>query len=362
MSTTYRVLFLPLLVSLALHLILLAEPQLLMRMLSRGVQAQEAIGPMLQVSLVAPAQQAAGNPVAGGEGAGAEGRFVEYPESASSASSPTEIAEAASRANRELVTAIPALAPAPEAGHPSGAIADLQLRPVLQETSMNRESALSERTLPRQGELTYDLYWSKDRWRVGKASHRWSTDRAGHYRLSSESKTTGLFALLQPLTISDESYGQLSDRGLTPSLYVTRANDEASAEVYFDALANRIRFYSKTVPRLAHAVDGRVFDKLSFLYQLYLRPPQERIFSVMITLGYRVETYVIESVGEEEIDTGLGRLSAVHLRRTGLGPEDDHVEVWLAPAMDFLPVKLLFFNSRGQYYEQTINSVSYAAG
>ena len=359
-----RALFLPLMLSLVLHFALFAEPLWLMRIVSPRVQSPDAVEPMLQVSLVAPARQQPLLQFARGE---ESGDSVDDEDTGSG-----EALAAASPAPPELAgppsLASPGLERQDQEGVLNAAIgrtgagAESPPRPVVREPAENRGSNSNERRLPQQGELTYSLYWSKDRWLVGKAIHRWSVDSGGHYTLSSESKTTGLFALLHPLTISDETHGYLTDQGMAPFHYVTRANDEPAATVHFDRQTSRIRFYLNNVPRLTAAVDGKVFDKLSFLYQLYLMRPQERTFTIMITLGYRIEPYVIETVGEEQIETGLGSMNAVHLKRINLGPGDDHVEVWLAPAMDFLPVKLLFFNDRGQYYEQSINSVRSAAG
>lgn len=219
----------------------------------------------------------------------------------------------------------------------------------------------SERRLPRAGELSYDLYWSESHWLAGTATHRWSIDDQGHYTLSSESMTTGIFALLNPLTINDETTGQLTGRGLSPSRFVTRSNAGAPAEVRFDWQNRRITF-DNNLDNRAESIDGDVYDKLSFIYQLYLMQPKEKTFSVSITLGYRLELYLIEIIGAEEIETGVGTLNTVHLKRVNAGQGDNHVEVWLAPTMDFLPVKMRFFNDRGQYYEQIISSVQYQPG
>lgn len=363
----YRALFLPLMLSLALHLVILAEPLLLMQILSLGVHSPNVVEPTLQVTLVSPVEQLPLLQVAHGKKSGDSIRSEDTISrkdllTDAPVSSLPELVEPVSPANTKLDTRNPTVVLNGAGTEPSSASVEMPLRSASGELSETPNAILNERKLPQQGELTYDLYWSKDHWLVGKATHRWATDSQGHYTLSSESKTTGIFALLSPLTIFDETYGQLTDQGMTPLRYVTRANDEPRVEVQFDWQAKRIRFYSNKVQRLALPLDGKVFDKLSFLYQLYLMRPKEPIFSVTITLGYRIEQYVIESIGEEEINTGLGSMNAVHLRRMNAGPGDDHVEVWLAPAMDYLPVKILFFNNRGQYYEQSINNIRYAAG
>jgi len=353
--------------SLALHLILLAEPLLQMRILSLGVHSPNVIEPTLQVTLVSPIEQqpllqVASEEVSSDSITGEDTRSREDISAKLPGSAMPELVEPESPASSKLDVRNPTAMPNEGSTEPSSTGAELPLRSAFREPAENRENNPAERKLPRQGELTYDLYWSKDHWLVGKATHRWSTNSQGYYTLSSESKTTGLFALLHPLTIFDETNGKLTRQGMTPLRYVTRANDEPAAEVQFDWQASQIRFYSNSVKKLALSLDGKVFDKLSFLYQLYLMLPKEDTFSVAITLGYRVESYVIESVGEDEIDTGLGSLKTLHLRRTNVGPGDDHVEVWLAPSMDFLPVKFLFYNDRGQYYEQSISNIRYEAG
>lgn len=53
----------------------------------------------------------------------------------------------------------------------------------------------------------------------------------------------------------------------------------------------------------------------------------------------KLKTYQISAVGEEEIDTALGRLSTIKLRKHRPGSSAE-AYVWLAPSLDYLIVKL----------------------
>jgi hypothetical protein len=102
----------------------------------------------------------------------------------------------------------------------------------------------------------------------------------------------------------------------------------------------------------AEAVPGTQ-DQVSFLHQLPFLLDGANGFSMLIANGRRIERHEVQVVGEETIATGQGELRTLHLRRRP--PEGGAaVDVWIAPELGYLPVKLRMKNRKGDVVEQVL--------
>jgi hypothetical protein len=85
-------------------------------------------------------------------------------------------------------------------------------------------------------------------------------------------------------------------------------------------------------------VPDNVQDKLLYQYTMMLDvADSDALLEYQIADGGELKIYRFERLGEEEIDTALGRLRTVKLQRA-----DDraHTTVWCAPDYGFMPVRL----------------------
>ncbi|QNA89383.1 DUF3108 domain-containing protein [Massilia sp. Dwa41.01b] len=65
-------------------------------------------------------------------------------------------------------------------------------------------------------------------------------------------------------------------------------------------------------------------------------------------------------MGQEEIDTGIGRLAAVHLAQ--LAPSGERrVELWLAPQQHWLPVRIQVTEPDGTVVDQVVRTLDLEA-
>jgi hypothetical protein len=83
------------------------------------------------------------------------------------------------------------------------------------------------------------------------------------------------------------------------------------------------------------------------MYQLSIHPPAPGRITVPITTGTRFETYELDVLPEETIDTPLGALRALPVKQRRK-PGAEGVEIWLAVQYRHLPVKLRFYNRDGE--------------
>ena len=62
--------------------------------------------------------------------------------------------------------------------------------------------------------------------------------------------------------------------------------------------------------------------------------------------------WVFQVMGPEELHLPGLHLPGVRLQRLAVGPHDLQVEVWLAPSLDYIPVRLRLAWGAGDWLEQ----------
>jgi len=160
--------------------------------------------------------------------------------------------------------------------------------------------------------------------------------------LYSETKTTGIVSLFRKDKIIEKSIWESSNGKLVPKFYEylrTGSKKERNVTVEFDWYKNQI----------TNSVDGDswkmaatkgMLDKL--LYQLSIMMDLKQgksILTYQIADGGKEKNYIFEVVGEEEIDTKLGKLKTLKLVRKREDSDRESI-FWSAPEMHYLPVKI----------------------
>lgn len=202
------------------------------------------------------------------------------------------------------------------------------------------------RRLPHRGEIAYALYLGNNRLNVGRTLQSWeiSGDR---YRLVSVSETTGLAAVFSRQRMAYESQGRLTAAGLRPERFTTERvksgkSEKTAADFNWTAASAAIGNPARNV-----ALPAGAQDIVSFMYQLGLAPLTPGRIDLPITNGWKLERYELEIGVEELLETPFGPLRAVpvkQVRRAG----QETIELWLAPAYRWLPVRIRFFDREGE--------------
>jgi hypothetical protein len=64
-------------------------------------------------------------------------------------------------------------------------------------------------------------------------------------------------------------------------------------------------------------------------------------------------------VNRETVHTGQGDVNAVHLvKAPPPDSQDQQVDIWLAPSLEWYPVQVRFADSNGDFVEQTLDKIS----
>jgi hypothetical protein len=145
------------------------------------------------------------------------------------------------------------------------------------------------------------------------------------------------------------SQGRLTPAGLQPRRFVDRVNDDRSVD--FDYAAARVRFSEGTEP--VPLPEGAQ-DHLSVFMQLgglIGAAPQRYPAGTAITFAamgiYGPETWRFEVAGEEKLDLPGGELAAVRLTRAATRADEPNAELWLAPALGWLPARIRLWQDNG---------------
>ena len=197
-------------------------------------------------------------------------------------------------------------------------------------------------SLPPPVELRYAVEGTQG----GAASLRWEVDGADHFRIE----------LRGPGQVTT-STGVIGDGGINP----LEASEEQGGETrrtYFDRAARQLRF--SATPRSYGLVDSAQ-DRLSVLLQLSgvgQANPQRLKQSIVFYVGASggAATVRFDPAGSETIDSAMGALETEHLVQVG-GPGQPRLEVWLAPARHWLPVRLRSTAADGSTQTYTVTAI-----
>jgi hypothetical protein len=155
------------------------------------------------------------------------------------------------------------------------------------------------------------------------------------------------------------SQGQLVATGLQPERFGDKSRSERAA--HFDRSQNRIRF-SNNAPD-AELLPGAQ-DRLSVFLQLAgllnSRPEayaagQSIDIPVAGTSGSEIWRFQVQDL--TSLDLPAGSLIARHLVREPREPRDTRVDIWLAPSLGHLPVRIRLRQDSGDVVDQRLTSL-----
>lgn len=156
----------------------------------------------------------------------------------------------------------------------------------------------------------------------------------------------------------ERSVGRIGEAGLAPSYYAQKTRGEQAA--HFEHDKGRITFSNNRPP--AELVAG-MQDRLSVVLQLAAliagNPPRYPAGSEIViptTSTREAESWIFSVDGEEDLQLPGGALRALKLQRRPRKEFDQKVELWLAPRMDYAPVRLRLTNPNGDTVDQRWSS------
>jgi hypothetical protein len=279
---------------------------------------------------------------------------------ASPAPAPARVAPPPAARPRPAVAQAPEPAPAPEAA-PSAAAPVAPVAPVTPAApapaeAPNRRAAQAApavvvSVLP-SVRLHYDVQAQYRGFTLGgRAELTWRHD--GHaYEARLEASALGRPSRVQ------RSVGRVTAQGLAPDYFSDKSRSEKAT--HFDREKNRLVF-SNNRPD-APLAEG-MQDRLSVVLQLAslaAGSPDRHVAGSTITVPTAgtgdAENWIFSVEGEEDLRLPGGDVRALKLQRLPRKEYDQKVELWLAPRMDYAPVRLRLTNPNGDTVDQRWSS------
>ena len=181
----------------------------------------------------------------------------------------------------------------------------------------------------------------------GVANYKWKR-KGDKYEFVSTIQAEGFFVNMFAGTITQESTGTVTPKGLEPDMFTIRRGDREAETAEFLRSTGLVKLSRGSVSRQV-PLPPNLQDTQSFLFQLAIEAPKlksaEDRLTIMVTNARGLNSYTFKKVGEGALETRLGTVETVHLVRETSEPRDNY-EAWLSPKHHYLPVKLKFFVDR----------------
>jgi hypothetical protein len=188
----------------------------------------------------------------------------------------------------------------------------------------------------------------------GDAIVRWAVSNR-KFEVTSETRSSLVGKILEV-----KSEGAIDEYGLAPARFSEKRFRKDRVTTSFDRAARTIRFGGGS-PR-SYALKGGEQDRNSALWQLIsiaraapaqFKPGSE--WSFVVAGHSDAEPWVFKVQKREKIPTPAGEMNAVHVSRAAPpDSKDQALDIWLAPTLEWYPVRLRFTDSNGDFIEQTL--------
>ncbi|MBI3771144.1 MAG: DUF3108 domain-containing protein [Gammaproteobacteria bacterium] len=205
-------------------------------------------------------------------------------------------------------------------------------------------------------EIEFALYKGTNGLKVGRATHTWQITN-DTYLIRNVIEATGIFAMIRSGQLVQTSQGKVTGSGLEPDVFSDQRGP--MADNIFSSLFDRQHqtlTYGRASEMTTVALPPQTQDQLSFIYQFVLQAPFTGTVQFSMTNGRKVDTYAYQVIGEETLETGLGKLQTLHLSKVRQ-PNEDGAEAWLAKDHQYLPVKIRLTDRNGGVAEQIVTAI-----
>lgn len=213
-------------------------------------------------------------------------------------------------------------------------------------TVTDKPALFSQFSLPPSANLSYDAVAIKGNSKVeGRGQVKWVQD-GRQYSITGEASVLFLSVL------SYRSEGHLTDVGILPEMYVEKRLGKSSTNTHFHRERQTISFSASTN---SYPVKGGEQDRGSVFWQLagLARGNPDKLqaglsFELIIAGSRTADPWQVTVLGREPVAMAQGSTEAWHLRIVRQdGGADYQLEVWLAPAQEWYPVKILYVDRKG---------------
>lgn len=190
----------------------------------------------------------------------------------------------------------------------------------------------------------------------GESVMRWTIE-GGRFSATNEAR-----AMLLGKILDARSEGEIDAFGLAPASFTEKRLRKPPATTSFDRAAGTIRF---TNSEQTYPIKGGEQDRNSVIWNLVAvargAPAKVKAGAswMFVVAGVRdAEPWTFKVVKQENIRTPLGELNTMHITRVPVADsKEHHIDIWLAPSVEWYPARVRYSEDDGDYIEQTLRSI-----
>jgi len=178
------------------------------------------------------------------------------------------------------------------------------------------------------------------------------------YKIKIEAGIRVVFTRVNLVVLTSE--GAVAAAGFAPIRMTEKRRGRSLTATHFDWGRNRLTFSGS---QAAYPLVPGAQDKASVPLQLsaIARGDAKQLsgdIDILVGEDRDAAVYRFNVVGQEEIDTGLGKLQAWHLTRPPVpGSYKSRLDIWLAPQHGWYPVRIRNTEANGAVTTQTVNNI-----
>lgn len=230
---------------------------------------------------------------------------------------------------------------------------DAEPQPPAEVASVEETPPQPAHPLPHRAQLTFAAYQGEGGMKLGEVVHRLDVEQ-GQYVVQTVMQTTGLASIVKSYLQTQTSRGQVDAQGLQPRIFTDEkkvSGNKQNLSAEFDWAGHKLHFSHGGETTLQEHAQ----DIVSFLYQLSQQPLNKGVIPMYISNGKKLEYYEL-AVGEEEIiQSDLGKLRALPLRKIH-GPGEEGLDIWLGLEYRLLPIKVRQIDRNGKIAGEVVIS------
>lgn len=152
------------------------------------------------------------------------------------------------------------------------------------------------------------------------------------------------------------SEGRIDAQGLHPETFIDHSRRERRATL--DTASQRLRFHHGGDAPLQAGTQDRLSVALQLSALFLARPdawPPGSTIRLPVTDVSNLELWDFVVDGPDELEVDGQRLPTIRLSRQPRRERDRKVQIWLTPALDFLPARIRISEANGDFVDQLID-------
>lgn len=213
-------------------------------------------------------------------------------------------------------------------------------------------------SFPPSADLSYSIQAKQKGMPIeGDAVMRWSMT-GNSFSISNEAR-----AMIVGKILDTKSEGLIDADGLAPTSITEKRFRRPATTTSFDRSENRITFSSSDEQ---YPIQGGEQDRNSVIWQLagVARGMSKKfktgfVWKVVVAGQRDADEWVFKVVGQDTIHTPLGELNSLHVQRVPTPDSKDQLlDIWLAPTLEWYPVRVRYSEDNGDYIEQTLQELN----